>query len=42
MGESLYAGQVFALKFVFESEYPIEAPQVSSRTILSGFGWIAA
>ncbi|KAJ9098358.1 hypothetical protein QFC20_005983 [Naganishia adeliensis] len=29
MGESLYQGQVFALKFVFEPEYPIEAPQVT-------------
>ncbi|KAI5452992.1 hypothetical protein NCC49_006525 [Naganishia albida] len=29
MGDSLYQGQVFALKFVFEPEYPIEAPQVT-------------
>jgi ubiquitin-conjugating enzyme E2 W len=29
LGDSLYQGEVFALKFVFEQNYPIEAPQVS-------------
>lgn len=29
LGDSVYKGQVFALKFVFEPNYPIEAPQVS-------------
>ncbi|GHJ85972.1 hypothetical protein NliqN6_2374 [Naganishia liquefaciens] len=29
LGESLYKGQVFALRFFFEPNYPIEAPQVT-------------
>ncbi|KAJ9092886.1 hypothetical protein QFC21_006598 [Naganishia friedmannii] len=29
LGDSLYEGEVFALKFVFEQNYPIEAPQVT-------------
>lgn len=35
LGESLYEGQVFALKFLFEPNYPIEAPQVSTVALVS-------
>ncbi|KAJ9115540.1 hypothetical protein QFC24_006950 [Naganishia onofrii] len=31
LGDSLYQGEVFALKFVFEQNYPIEAPQMARR-----------
>lgn len=38
LGDTLYEGEVFALRFRFSSSYPIDAPEV---TFLVGEGWSA-
>jgi ubiquitin-conjugating enzyme E2 W len=33
LGESLYKGQKFALRFRFDSKYPIDSPQVGCQIL---------